>query len=121
VSDASGKGKLEFEKDLSSADFSLKLRDASGVQAIHIHCGRARTNGPVVVALFGGAPVEVDGPFLDLDILNEDIIAGNCASDGPRISNLAALAAAAADGLLYINVHTTAYPPSEIRGQLLED
>ncbi len=121
VSDASGRAKLEFAKDLSSAEIDIKLRDASGVTAAHIHCGRAGVNGPVVVVLYGGDPLEVDGRFLELEIINEDIIPTNCAEDGPRISNVAALAAAAADGLLYINVHTIANPPGEIRGQLLKD
>ena len=64
-SDASGKGKLEFNRDFSQAEVELKLRDASSVEAVHIHCGAAGLNGPVVVALFGGAPVDVDGRFLD--------------------------------------------------------
>ena len=115
-SDASGKGMLEFDKRHTSAEVELKLRGASGVQAIHIHCGAAGLNGPVVVALFGGAPVDVDGRFLDLEISNADITPDNCAGDGTRVDNIASLYAAAAKGLLYFNVHTTTYPSGELRG-----
>ncbi len=40
---------------------------------------------------------------------------------GRPVNNIAALALAMRDGLIYINVHTAAFGGGEIRGQLLED
>jgi hypothetical protein len=36
------------------------------------------------------------------------------------VNNIASLALAARDGLIYANVHTVAHSGSEVRGQLLE-
>ena len=124
--DTTGKIKVEFSDDLSEADFRLKVRDGFAVTQAHLHCGRAGTNGPVVVFLFGFVVggVDVDGELARGTLTNADItdVGADCVpAIGRPVNNIASLAFAARDGLIYANVHTVANPPGEIRGQLLED
>ena len=83
----------------------------------HIHVGDANTAGPIVVELFnaGGTPVSftdrdnlVDDTFTEADI----VVAGG-------IETLEDLLDAMEAGNTYVNVHTTANPNGEVRGQLV--
>ena len=120
--EASGRGRLDFDRGLTSAEVELSVRDLVDVQGAHIHCGGAGENGPILVdfgVLLSGA---VDGDIVDTTIHNADIAAVDCAPLlGFPVNNIASLRRAAAEGLLYMNVHTTAFPTGEIRGQLLAD
>jgi hypothetical protein len=70
---------------------------SSDQTAAHIHMAPAGMNGPVIIPLPNGSPV--DGEF-QLDAAQaEAFLAGN----------------------LYVNVHTTMFPGGEIRGQLAEE
>jgi hypothetical protein len=54
-------------------------------------------------------------------LLNTDFTGADCVPNiGRPVNNLAALAFAMRDGLIYANVHTTNFPGGEIRGQMLE-
>ena len=91
-------------------DFSL-TSDATGITASHIHLGGPDENGGVVAFLFGPADPAVDtvdtsGTITVDDLL--DVLAGDW--DG--------FVAALNDGTAYVNVHTEANPPGEVRGQI---
>ena len=122
--DTSGKFRIEFNKKLSGAKFVLRVNDGIGVTQAHIHCGSAGANGPVVAFLFGFDPggVNVDGKLSRGTLTNTDIIPNaSCVTDhGVLVNNIASLALAARDGLLYVNVHTIAHPPGEVRGQIFD-
>ncbi len=60
-----------------------------------------------------------EGTLTNADIT--DVGADCVPAIGRPVNNIASLAFAARDGLIYANVHTVANPPGEIRGQLLED
>ena len=64
------------------------------ITGIHIHRGNSTTNGPVVVVLPASNFVQYAS---DNDSLYYDLFYGD----------------------LYVNVHTTAFPGGEIRGQLM--
>ena len=125
----SGRIEVTFDEGLGSARFKLEVNDGVGVTAAHLHCGRAATNGPVVVPLFrapGG--VDVHGELVSGTLTNASIggaigpIRANCTQYiGIPVDNMASLAFAARAGLIYANVQTMANPEGEVRGQLLED
>jgi uncharacterized repeat protein (TIGR01451 family) len=78
----------------------------SAITAAHIHTGVVGVNGPPLVNLFTGAPPVFDGSHplvgkLTLPPADAAAIAGNPAG-------------------FYVNVHTTANPAGEIRGQLAQ-
>jgi tRNA pseudouridine-54 N-methylase len=53
---------------------------------------------------------------------NNDLVGGAGCVDviGRPVTNIAALAFAMREGLIYVNLHTTDNPAGEVRGQLLE-
>ena len=115
--------RLDFDLGLSEANFRLKVNGGIGVTQAHLHCARAGANGPVVVFLFGFAPggVNVDGVLSTGTLTNTDFLGADCTgTTGRPINNIASLALAARDGLIYVNVHTNLNPAGEVRGQLLE-
>ena len=122
--DTTGKFRIDFNKKLSEAKFVLRVNDGIGVTQAHIHCGPAGTNGPVVAFLFGLVPggVNVDGKLSRGTLTNADIMPDvSCVTDhGLLVNNIASLALAARDGLLYVNVHTLTHPPGEVRGQIFD-
>ena len=122
VTDTTGEIEVEFNDALSQAEFKLNVFDGVAVRAAHFHCGRAGVNGPVVVGLFAGGPVNVDGVLAQDGLTNADFRVVDCRPViGRPVNNIASLAFAMRDGLIYTNVHTEANPGGEVRGQLLED
>ena len=110
----------EFEKDLSAVTVKLTIEGGGSVFAAHFHCGRAGTNGTVAIGLFPG-PLIFDGVEASGTLTNADFTGTDCVpSIGRPVKNIAALAFAMRDGLIYINVHTAENPGGEFRGQMLE-
>ena len=115
---------LAVAHDLASMAFRLVVQNGVGVTASHLHCGRAGQNGPIVVAL--SAPnaegQDVNGVLAEGTATNANIAetASDCeALIGRPIRNIAALTSAAAEGLIYANVHTVNNPAGELRGQVI--
>ena len=93
----------------------------SGPLASHIHLGQRDVAGGVSAFLCGGSkpacppgPATVTGTIVPADVI------------GPTAQGIAAgewgeLVAAIRSGVTYANVHTTAHPGGEIRGQLNND
>jgi len=113
--DTSGDARVKFSDDLSEGEFRLVVLDGVDVIAAHIHCGDAGANGAVVVTLFAGGSLDVNGELAKDTFDNADFETTLC------VSNIAALRAAMAQEQTYVNVHTSANPAGEVRGQLLED
>lgn len=123
ITNTTGAFRLDFDRGLSEADFRLRVKDGTAITQAHIHCGRAGTNGPVVAFLFGFVPggVNVDGLLATGTLTQADFVGADCTGViGIPVNNIASLAFAAREGLIYVNVHSVANPPGEVRGQLLE-
>jgi hypothetical protein len=82
----------------ASIPLYLEFSGLTGTQnAVHIHQAPVGSNGPAILGLPLGSPVDIEVLLSQLPI--------------------ASLAA----GELYINVHTTTFPSGEIRGQFLRE
>ncbi len=98
---SSGRGVAMFRLQPNGVDldYILQVFDLDGVTAAHIHEGAAEQDGGVVYPL----ETPVDGQSSGTIVIDP--------GDAVRL----------ADGSLYVNVHTTANPGGEIRGQVSDD
>lgn len=124
VTDSTGEVRIQFDQALSQADFQVSVRRGVDIVVAHFHCGRPGENGPVVAFLFGpvAGGVDVNGELAKGTLTNADFVAANCvATIGRPVNNIASLAFAMAEGLIYANAHSVAHPGGVVRGQMLED
>ena len=114
--------KAKFDKGLTQVNVDLNVENTVGtVTRAHFHCAGPGENGPIVFGLFDPGPLPV-GEKSKGTLTNDDFTGADCVSNiGRPVNNIAALAFAMRDGLIYANVHTSAFGPGEIRGQMLED
>ena len=100
----------------NAIDYQLKIDPlpVSTVTAAHIHVGAAGSNGPIIFSLyFSGFGVPFNG------FLSGTLTAFNLQPQPANgISSFNDAIDAIFSGGAYVNVHTTAYPAGEIRGQL---
>ena len=101
-SPATGQAYVTLSADMSMLHYRVLVAGIHGVTAAHFHEAPAGENGPVVFPIFSGGPPSFD---------EHNPVSGMVPVD---IKQVAALAA----GDHYVNVHTTAYPGGEIRGQV---
>lgn len=114
--------RARFNQDLSAVSVRLRIAPNDRVVAAHFHCNRAGLNGPVAFGLIGPGVFEFDGNVARGTLTNADFTGADCVpSVGRPVNNIAALAFAMRDGLVYTNVHTVENPSGEVRGQMLGD
>jgi hypothetical protein len=120
--EATGRINARFDDAFAGVRVILEVNRLTGdVAAAHFHCGRPGQNGPVVFGLVNPGPLEFDGNRLRGTLTNADFTGADCLEVvGRPVNNIAALAFAMHDGLIYANVHTSVFPAGEIRGQMLE-
>lgn len=111
---AQGQAVFHLSPDGSTLHYKLIVANIDNVMVSHIHLAPAGVNGGVVVFLYHGPtlPGRTDGVLAEGDITSADLI--NALAGHP----LSDLIAAMASGDAYVNVHTTAFPGGEIRGQI---
>lgn len=98
---ATGDVHVKLDNDGKSIRVLLKFKGlGSNFTAAHIHTGDVGTNGPPIVTL-APLPAATSGSLENFNATLTDVQAADLAA-----------------GKLYVNVHTTAYPDGEIRGQL---
>ncbi|MCC6454605.1 MAG: CHRD domain-containing protein [Caldilineaceae bacterium] len=119
VTNAHGKVQFKLTDDGSALQFRLVVANIVDVTAAHIHLAPAGVNGGIVVWLYplNGPPgVLIPGPSNGV-LAEGTITAANLTGDltGATLDDLIA---AIVSGNTYVNVHTSANPGGEIRGQL---
>ena len=124
--DAQGQVLFKIADNELSMTYKLIASNIENVFASHIHTGSPSVNGPVVVFLFGNAPL--GGGRIDGVLAEGTITAANFT--GPLAGQpFSALLTAIRSGNAYVNVHTNDgvaptntgpgdFPGGEIRGQI---
>jgi hypothetical protein len=116
---ATGVATFKLSPDGKSLHCQLKVTGLKNVTMAHIHLGQAGKNGTVLVWLYplsGPPPALKPGSFTGV-LAEGNITAKNLA--GPlKGKPLSALLKDMHAGQTYVNVHTTAHPEGEIRGQI---
>jgi hypothetical protein len=113
-SKAQGQAIFQLSKDGKELSYKLIVANLNDVRMAHIHLGAAGTNGGFVAWLYPMLLIPgttngilAEGVIKEVNLVNA--LAGKPLSD---------LVDAMSAGNAYVNVHTTAYPGGEIRGQI---
>lgn len=117
-SDARGQAVFQLSQDGTEVSYRLIVANLQNVTMAHIHVGEAGVNGPVVAWLYpsGPPPQLIEGRssgVLATGVITEASLVGQLANEP-----LSALVDRMRDATVYVNVHTSQYPPGEIRGQI---
>ncbi|MGH9461603.1 MAG: CHRD domain-containing protein [Vicinamibacteria bacterium] len=124
ATEGTGRIDVRFDAGFTQArvDLVVDADDLSSpAERAHFHCARPGVNGPIAFGLFDPGQCDFDGERARCTITNADFNNADCLpTTGRPVNNIAALALAMRDGLIYANVHTEMFRGGEIRGQMLE-
>lgn len=119
--DGVGSFSAELGKGGTSISFTLQYSGLTGdATAAHIHLGRPATSGGPIAFLCGGGghPACPTGTSATITgIIDATHVVGPT-TQGIEAGDFAELVAALQAGATYVNVHTVAFPPGEIRGDI---
>lgn len=106
--------------DNTTLRFSVTVCNIVNVTASHIHVGAAGTNGPVVIPFFSEPTYPFSSPH-GCALLEAGVRTPSDLTVRPEagINNWNDFVHALETNNTYVNVHTTAHPLGEIRGQLV--
>jgi hypothetical protein len=113
-----GQLNLRISADGTELHYKLMVANINDVTQAHIHLAPPGSPGPVIAWLYpAGPPAQhIPGRFngvLAEGVITDAQVVGPLAGQG-----VAGLVATIRGGNAYANVHTTLYPPGEIRGQV---
>jgi hypothetical protein len=113
-SEATGIARFQVVENGAGLHHSLAVTDLDNLIQAHIHLGPVGVNGPVVAFLYGPNPISgsVTGK-ISKGVIRAGNLVGPLA--GMPLQNLLDMLRS---GGAYVNVHTTAFPGGEIRGQI---
>ena len=120
---------IRFDRGFTEARIRVIFSGLEGgFTRLHLHCNVAGANGPIAIGLIDTiAPANDNSDVISLaghrisgTLTNADFPETDVCVDavGRPINNIVSLAAAIDAGLVYWNLHTTAFPPGELRGQV---
>jgi hypothetical protein len=115
---AQGQAIFHLSKDGTELHYKLIVANIENVTQAHIHLAPAGENGGVVAWLYPGSPPAQLIPGRSDGILAEGTITADDLVGALAGASLSDLVDAMESGGAYVNVHTTAYPAGEIRGQI---
>jgi hypothetical protein len=114
TTNTTGSAEFELNDEGDEMSYDIEVEDIQGATMAHIHQAASSQNGPPVVWLFNATePADVEeGTLSDGTFTAEDFV-------GPlQGQNMSDLVDAIESGDTYVNVHTEANPPGEIRGTI---
>lgn len=115
---ARGNATFRFSRDGTEMHYKLIVANIENVTQAHIHRAPAGANGPVVLWLYPSAPPSQLIPGRTQGILAEGTITADDLVGLLAGEPLSALRDLFLAGEAYVNVHTSQFPPGEIRGQI---
>ncbi len=125
VSDGFANAVITINRKFRRATVRVTFTNLEGnVTRLHLHCAPAGANGPIAlglvdlvgVAFDNSETITLDANTITGRIRNNQFPTG--AANNCGIYNLHDLAAAIDAGQIYWNLHTTAFPAGELRGQV---
>ncbi len=115
---ARGVATFRLSSDGTELAYRLIVANIENVTMAHIHLAPAGANGPVVVWLYPAGPPPQLIPGRSQGVLAEGTITDASLVGLLAGASLADLVAEFAAGNAYVNVHTSQFPPGEVRGQI---
>jgi hypothetical protein len=115
-----GKARFTFAGNLSRMAYRLQIRNGAAVLGARLHCAPVDAAGPVIAELLGPVSGGWNGPLdIAATLTGANLTDGeDCAAAiGKPMTDLADLAGAMADGLVYVDVVSEQFPEGAIRGQ----
>lgn len=117
-SKAQGQAIFKLSKDGTELSYKLIVANLDNLSMAHIHLAPAGSNGGVVAWLYPSAPPALPIPGTTNGILAEGVITSSNLVGVLAGQPLSALITYLESEGAYVNVHTTASPGGEIRGQI---
>lgn len=118
TSRAQGQAILHLSRDGTTLSYKLIVANIQNVTQSHIHLAPAGSNGGIVVWLYPSAPPAQLIPGRSQGVLAQGEITSDDLVGALAGQNLEALLGHLRSGNAYVNVHTSQFPPGEIRGQV---
>ena len=133
-SDSVGFATVRFDRGFTRADVFVRVRGDIEVVAAHFHCARPGENGTIPFGLFNPGQLTDFTNDERVRLTNADFtgdLGAGCllppgdasgtvpVGIGRPVNNIAALAHAMQEGLIYLNLHSPTALGGEIRGQML--
>jgi hypothetical protein len=119
ANDTRAQGQAIFRRtDMGVLRFKLIVNNIFNVTQAHIHRAPAGVNGGIVVWLYPIAPPAQLIPGRAPGVLAEGVITDAQVIGSLAGTGVAGLLAELVAGNTYANVHTSQFPPGEIRGQI---
>lgn len=117
-SKAQGQAIFRVVDDGAAIEYKLIVANLDNLHMAHIHLAPAGSNGGVVVWLYPSAPPPLPRPGTTNGVLMTGTITADNLVGTLTGQPLSALIDQMVAGNAYVNVHTSAFPGGEIRGQI---
>ena len=124
---SAGQGRFNFRLQRGKLSWELSYSGVENITQAHIHVGQAGANGGIAVFLcsnLGNGPAGTQAcppsPATISGVADADDVLA-IAGQGLPAGDFQRFAAALKNGFTYANIHSTAFAPGEIRGQLPHD